>query len=104
MNNYMFKVANYRFIFTLVDNDDGTPKYVVLLTAFKKNNLKACTTCYQVSRTLPLLKQHLEYLSCYNKKGVTIKTHRRKQKFAVTSISGLPPDVINIINYIIPHF
>lgn len=34
--NYMFKVANYRFIFTLVDNDDGTPKYAVLLTAFKK--------------------------------------------------------------------
>lgn len=34
--NYAIKVANYRFIFMLVNNENGTPKHAVLVTAFKR--------------------------------------------------------------------
>ena len=33
--NYTIRVFKYRFVFSLVDNEDGTPKHAVLLTAFK---------------------------------------------------------------------
>lgn len=34
--NYTIKIDNFRFAFMLVDNDDGTPKHAVLVTAFKR--------------------------------------------------------------------
>lgn len=34
--NYTIKINNYRFAFMLVNNEDGTPKHAVLVTAFKR--------------------------------------------------------------------
>ena len=34
--NYTIRLDNFRFSFMLVDNEDGTPKHAVLITAYKR--------------------------------------------------------------------
>lgn len=34
--NYTIRINNYRFVFMLVDKEDGTPDHAVLVTAFKR--------------------------------------------------------------------